>query len=48
VSQVAVYPLARAETIDLGLYAPLLTLEACELGLALRQRAQVLGNERAD
>ncbi|HTA34293.1 MAG TPA: hypothetical protein VK721_12800 [Solirubrobacteraceae bacterium] len=47
VGQVAVYALAGAETIDLGLYAPLLILEPGELSLLLGQRAQELSNERA-
>lgn len=47
VQLVAIEPVARAETIDPLLHASLLGLEPRELVLALRERAQIFGDERA-
>jgi hypothetical protein len=48
VELVAIDTVARAELVDLALDALLLSFEPRELGLTLRQRAQVLSDKRAD
>jgi hypothetical protein len=48
VDLVAVEAISRAEAIDLPLDLMLLGLEPVELGVPIRERAQVLGDESAD
>ncbi len=48
VSLFTVEPIARAEGAYLGLHASLLGSEPRELGLALRERTEEVGYERAD
>jgi hypothetical protein len=48
VNLLAAETVTRSEPVDLALDLALLSLEAGELGLAVRQGAQVLGDESAD
>ena len=48
VQLLAIEAVASAEAIDLLLDVPLLSLKPRKLGLPLRERAQVLGNEAAN
>ncbi|HEY2537839.1 MAG TPA: hypothetical protein VGI24_12775 [Solirubrobacteraceae bacterium] len=47
VQLLAVETIASAEAVDLGLDAPLLSLEPGELGVPPRKRSQILGYEGA-